>query len=337
MVAISLVVFVVPLRGCSPSLDFWLMRRYARLDPPGRAGDGDRTSRPTPAIGVLMDLEILWFCSIGVLWSGYFVLEGFDFGVGMLLPFLGRETRRSAARCSQTIGPVWDGNEVWLDRRRRRDVRGVPGLVRDDVLGLLHRAAADAGAPDHARASRSSGASKAERRAGAASGRWTNVDRQLRRRRSSGASRLSNLLYGVPIDSSGEFAGNFWDLFNPYTVFAGLARRPALRCLHGATFLTLRTTGDLRDRAHGIAARLDRRRPRSAPRSCSPGRSSSASTATTRTSSRRHPPRCAIAALAPARSCPCSARGGSGWAFAATAVTIGACGRARSSPSSTPG
>src|SRR3954452_14385604 len=60
-----------------------------------------------------MTLEIVWFCLIAVLWSGYFVLEGFDFGVGMLLPFLGRrETDRRVM--FETIGPVWDGNEVWL-------------------------------------------------------------------------------------------------------------------------------------------------------------------------------------------------------------------------------
>src|SRR6478735_7329113 len=60
-----------------------------------------------------MDLQTLWFVLIAVLWSGYFLLEGFDFGVGMLLPFLPRdEDQRDAMFAS--IGPVWDGNEVWL-------------------------------------------------------------------------------------------------------------------------------------------------------------------------------------------------------------------------------
>ena len=60
-----------------------------------------------------MDLETFWFVLIAILWAGYFVLEGFDFGVGMLLPFLprGEEDRRTMLG---TIGPVWDGNEVWL-------------------------------------------------------------------------------------------------------------------------------------------------------------------------------------------------------------------------------
>src|SRR5919201_1068946 len=60
-----------------------------------------------------MDLEILWFCIIVVLWTGYLVLEGFDFGVGILLPVLGKE-ERDRDLMLHTIGPVWDGNEVWL-------------------------------------------------------------------------------------------------------------------------------------------------------------------------------------------------------------------------------
>ncbi len=60
-----------------------------------------------------MDLQLFWFILIGVLWAGYFLLEGFDFGVGMLLPFLPRNERERDTMFG-TIGPVWDGNEVWL-------------------------------------------------------------------------------------------------------------------------------------------------------------------------------------------------------------------------------
>src|ERR671931_1393397 len=60
-----------------------------------------------------MDLQVFWFVLIAVLWSGYFLLEGFDFGVGMLLPFLPRNERERGTMF-ETIGPVWDGNEVWL-------------------------------------------------------------------------------------------------------------------------------------------------------------------------------------------------------------------------------
>ena len=60
-----------------------------------------------------MNLQNFWFVLIGVLWAGYFVLEGFDFGVGMLLPWVGRNERERGVLL-ETIGPVWDGNEVWL-------------------------------------------------------------------------------------------------------------------------------------------------------------------------------------------------------------------------------
>src|SRR5215468_4157199 len=60
-----------------------------------------------------MELQTLWFVLVAVLWGGYFLLEGFDFGVGMLLPFLPRNEEEREAMF-ETIGPVWDGNEVWL-------------------------------------------------------------------------------------------------------------------------------------------------------------------------------------------------------------------------------
>src|SRR3954451_15250307 len=60
-----------------------------------------------------MDLQILWFVIVAFFWSGYFLLEGFDFGVGMLLPFLPRSEAERGVML-QSIGPVWDGNETWL-------------------------------------------------------------------------------------------------------------------------------------------------------------------------------------------------------------------------------
>src|SRR6201985_2730729 len=60
-----------------------------------------------------MHLSDLWFIAIAVLWAGYFVLEGFDFGVGILLPILGRDDADRRVMIN-SIGPVWDGNEVWL-------------------------------------------------------------------------------------------------------------------------------------------------------------------------------------------------------------------------------
>ena len=76
-------------------LNFVLLRRYARFDPPDVGGEGDELRTPG---GVLMDLETFWFVLIAVLWAGYLALEGFDFGVGMLLPFVAATTT-TARRC----------------------------------------------------------------------------------------------------------------------------------------------------------------------------------------------------------------------------------------------
>ena len=97
-----------------------------------------------------MDLETFWFVLIAVLWAGYFALEGFDFGVGMLLPWVGRDDDERSHDAEDDRAGL--GRERGLARRRRRrDVRGVPRLVRDDVLGLLRRAPARPLLPHHPR------------------------------------------------------------------------------------------------------------------------------------------------------------------------------------------
>ena len=199
-----------------------------------------------------MDLETFWFVLIAVLWAGYFLLEGFDFGVGMLLPFVSRSDEERGL-VLRTIGPVWDGNEVLAHRRCRRDVRGVPGLVRDDVLRLLHRAPPRPRLPHRPRLLVR--VADEEREQGLA------YDLELGEHgRSFGAALiwgvgLANLVSGVPIDSDGDFAGSFADLFSPYTLAAGVAV-VLLFAFHGATFLTLRTTGELAARAERAARRL---------------------------------------------------------------------------------
>ena len=168
---------------CStPSLavvEVGLMLRYVR---PGRRPV--RASRPTPTgrrgrrrpparlrrtdgRRRAMELTTVWFVLIAVLWIGYFVLEGFDFGVGMLLPVLGRRRDRAPGP-DQHHRPGLGRQRGLAARRRRRDVRGVPGVVRDAVQRLLPAAAADPGRPDRARASPSSTARKRRRRAVAA-------------------------------------------------------------------------------------------------------------------------------------------------------------------------
>jgi cytochrome d ubiquinol oxidase subunit II len=199
-----------------------------------------------------MDLELLWFCLIAILWAGYFLLEGFDFGVGMLLPFLprGEDDRRTML---QTIGPVWDGNEVWLVVAGGATFAAFPAWYATMFSGfyvalllvlffLIIRVVSF------------------EWRSKSESPRWRSLWTWANTIGSVGAPLvwgvgLSCLVYGVPIDSDGDYAGSFWDLFSPYTVLAGVAA-VALFAFHGATFLTLRTVGELRDRAEHAARRL---------------------------------------------------------------------------------
>jgi cytochrome bd ubiquinol oxidase subunit II len=199
-----------------------------------------------------MDLQILWFVLIAVLWSGYFLLEGFDFGVGMLLPFLPKD-ERERGQMFETIGPVWDGNEVWLVIAGGATFAAFPAWYGTMFSGfyialllvlffLIIRVVSF------------------EWREKSESPGWRTVWMWANTVGSFGASLvwgvgLSNLLYGVPIDSNGDFSGTFWDLFNGYTVLGGVTI-VLLFAFHGSTFLTLRTTGDLCERAAAAARRL---------------------------------------------------------------------------------
>ena len=117
-----------------------------------------------------MQLHTIWFVIITVLWIGFFVLEGFDFGVGALHQYIGK-TEIGRRVCINTIGPWWDGNEVWLVGRRRVVVRGVPGVVRDDVLGAVPGARARSSSRCSVAACRSSGGASATIPAGSPAGR----------------------------------------------------------------------------------------------------------------------------------------------------------------------
>jgi cytochrome d ubiquinol oxidase subunit II len=199
-----------------------------------------------------MDLPNTWFVLIAVLWSGYFLLEGFDFGVGMLLPFLPRR-EGEREQMLRTIGPVWDGNEVWLVTAGGATFAAFPAWYATMFSGfylalllvlffLIIRVISF------------------EWRSKAESARWRTIWMWANTVGSVGASLiwgvgLANLLYGVPINSSGDFAGSFWDLFSAYTVLGGLTI-VLLFAFHGATYLTIRTSGDLCERAAATARRL---------------------------------------------------------------------------------
>jgi len=199
-----------------------------------------------------MGFEIFWFVLIAILWSGYFLLEGFDFGVGMLLPFLPRGEEERGAMF-ESIGPVWDGNEVWLVVAGGATFAAFPSWYATMFSGfyialllvlffLIIRVLSF------------------EWRSKSRSPRWRRVWLLANAVGSAGATliwgiALANLLQGVPINSSGDFSGTFWDLFSAYTVFAGVAF-VILFAFHGSTYLTLRTTGDLYERAASTSRRL---------------------------------------------------------------------------------
>jgi cytochrome bd ubiquinol oxidase subunit II len=199
-----------------------------------------------------MNLQILWFCLIAVLWGGYFVLEGFDFGVGMLLPFLPRNEQERGA-LFQSIGPVWDGNEVWLVVAGAAMFAAFPAWYATVFSGfylalllilvlLILRVVSF------------------EWRGKGESTRWRATWLTANAAGSFGAPflwgiALANLLHGVPLASNGDWAGSFADLFSVYTVFAGIAV-VVLFAFHGSTFLTLRTEGELLKRTRRAARTL---------------------------------------------------------------------------------
>jgi cytochrome d ubiquinol oxidase subunit II len=203
-----------------------------------------------------MALTDIWFLLIAVLWTGYFVLDGFDFGVGMLLPFVGRtetgpsETNRRVA--INTIGPVWDGNEVWLLVAGGATFAAFPEWYASLFSGfylalllilvaLIIRGVAF------------------EFRGKIDSDRWRrNWDVAIVVGSAVPALlwgvAFANIVQGVPLDARHEFTGSLLTLLNPYALLGGLATL-SLFALHGAVFLALKTTGDVRARARGLAHR----------------------------------------------------------------------------------
>jgi cytochrome d ubiquinol oxidase subunit II len=192
-----------------------------------------------------MDLPTVWFAAVAVLWTGYLVLEGFDFGVGILSPIVGRDEdgRRDALA---TIGPVWDGNEVWLVTAVGVMFAAFPpwyaatfsGFYLAVVLVLL--SLIGRGVALHYR-------SKSEDPA------W--------RRRCDTAIVIGSVVppfvwgalftatfIGVPLGADGVVRGGALALLAPVPLLGGLAT-VALCVLHGATFLALKTRGPVRDRA----------------------------------------------------------------------------------------
>src|SRR5215470_4026163 len=181
-----------------------------------------------------MNLATFWFILIAVLWAGYFVLEGFDFGVGILLPFVGRDDAERRTMIN-TIGPVWDGNEVWLLTAGGATFAAFPlwyaALI---VRGVCFEFRSKVDSP-----------------------RWrANWDRAIFAGSALPALlwgvAFANIVRGVPLNAAHVYTGNLLTLLDWYGLLSGLVTL-SLFTLHGAIFLGLRTTGELRQRAKRAA------------------------------------------------------------------------------------
>ena len=199
-----------------------------------------------------MTLVTFWFVLLVVFWAGFLVLEGFDFGVGMLHGVVGRD-EQGRQQAIQTIGPLWDGNEVWLIIAATATFAAFPGWYATMFSGfylaflLLLVALIARGVSFEFRGKRDS---PRWRRAWDAATTYGSLLAPLL----IGVA-LGNLLGGVPIGPDQEYAGTVVDLLNPYSLFCGVT--VVLLCLlHGASYLALRTDGQVRDRALRLGRRL---------------------------------------------------------------------------------
>jgi len=199
-----------------------------------------------------MDLNTLWFVLIGVLFTGFFVLEGFDYGVGILLPFVGK-TDEEKRRVINTIGPVWDGNEVWILTGGGAIFAAFPHWYATLFSGfylalflilaalIVRGVAFEFRSKDRSPAWRST---------------WDLMIflGSLLPALLWGVA-LANLLKGTPIDATRSFTGGFFDLVSPYTLLAGLATL-SLFVTHGAVFLNLKSTEPIRERSTVILKKV---------------------------------------------------------------------------------
>jgi cytochrome d ubiquinol oxidase subunit II len=198
-----------------------------------------------------MELTTVWFILIAVLWIGYFCLEGFDFGVGMLLPVLAKDDTERRVMIN-TIGPVWDGNEVWLLVAGGATFAAFPEWYATLFSGfylpllLILLALIVRGLAFEYRAKRNDDAWRRNWDLAIIIGSF--VPALL------WGVAFGNILRGVPIDGDLEYTGGFFNLLNPYALLGG-AMTLLLFLTHGAIFISLKTDGPIRERARSLALR----------------------------------------------------------------------------------
>ncbi|VVJ23656.1 Cytochrome d ubiquinol oxidase subunit II (EC [Amycolatopsis camponoti] len=199
-----------------------------------------------------MTLETVWFVVIAFFWLGYLFLEGFDFGVGMLLPVLARDNTERRVMVN-TIGPVWDGNEVWLIVAGGAMFAAFPawyaGLFSAAYLPLLIVLLALIGR-----------GVAFEYRGKVDSERWRRTWDRVIMIGSWVAPLgvgliLATTVLGLPLDAEGNRVGSAFAAFRWDTLLGAVAV-VAFAITHGAAFLALKTSGDLRERARTLALRF---------------------------------------------------------------------------------
>ncbi|GAA1681545.1 cytochrome d ubiquinol oxidase subunit II [Streptomyces yatensis] len=199
-----------------------------------------------------MNLHDFWFLLIAFLWTGYFFLEGFDFGIGVLTKLLARD-RTERRVLINTIGPVWDGNEVWLITAAGGTFAAFPDwyatlfsgfylpllailvclIVRGVAFEYRHKRPEDRWQRNWEHAIF-----------------WCSLLPAF-----LWGAIFANLVHGVPIGRDGNYAGGLPDLITPYALLGGVVTL-VLFTFHGAVFAALKTSGDIRTRARRYATGL---------------------------------------------------------------------------------
>lgn len=203
-------------------------------------------------VKTLKMLNTIWFILIATLFTGFFVLEGFDYGVGILAPFLG-QTDAERRLIINTIGPFWDANEVWLITAGGAMFAAFPHWYATLFSGfymalfLLLLALIVRGVAFEFR-------SKLKSMRWRTTWDWLLFVGSLLPPLLWGIA-VANFMRGVPIDAQMNYVGTFWDLISPFSVVGGLSLL-LLSVLHGALFLSLRTEGEMQQRARHTARRV---------------------------------------------------------------------------------
>ncbi|MCC6146554.1 MAG: cytochrome d ubiquinol oxidase subunit II [Anaerolineaceae bacterium] len=199
-----------------------------------------------------MELNTIWFILIGILYTGYFVLEGFDFGVGILHPWIARSDSQRRVLIN-TVGPHWDGNEVWLITAGGATFAAFPHWYATlfsgfyfplflILIALIVRGVAFE--------FRSQDAHPVWR----SFWDWAIFFGSLIPAFLWGVA-FANIVRGVPIDANMDYVGGFWNLLNPYALLGGLVSLFGFT-LQGSIFLTLKTVGEIQARARGAAQKI---------------------------------------------------------------------------------